>query len=89
MNASAWDNRRMANELRQQEEQTAAGKAFIRQFGEGEPNEIGSHRPKLLRDVAIASIKNPKIKELLEKHGYYVSTSAPAADSLSDHRVRR
>jgi hypothetical protein len=79
----------MANELRQREEQIAARKGLMRQIGWGEPNTIGSHPPSLLRDVAFASIKNGKIKELLEKHGFNVSTPAPVAGSLPDEGVRR
>jgi hypothetical protein len=41
-------------------------------------NDVG---PKLLRDMAVASIKDEKMKELLAKHGYTVATPTPAPAS--------
>lgn len=59
-------------QLQAQQEQINAGNTISQQVG-----------PNLLRDMAIASIKNDKMKGVLTKHGYNVNynpaTPAPAA----------
>jgi len=35
--------------------------------------------PEVLRDMAISSVKNDKMKELLAKHGYKLATPTPGA----------
>jgi hypothetical protein len=39
---------------------------------------IGSRGPDLLRDMATTSVKNERIKALLDRHGYHVQI-APAS----------
>jgi hypothetical protein len=57
-------------EMQQQQEQINRGNTIS--------NDIG---PKLLRDMAVVSIKDEKMKELLAKHGYTVATPTPAPGS--------
>lgn len=47
-------------------------------IGSDDPPNTISHRPKLLLDLAYASLKNEKIRALLKKHGYMVTTPTPA-----------
>jgi hypothetical protein len=58
-------------ELQKQQEQINTGNTISQQVG-----------PNLLRDMAISSVKNEKMKALLSKHGYNVSmppaTPAPS-----------
>ena len=57
-------------EVQKQQEQINKGNAIS--------NDIG---PKLLRDMAVVSIKDEKMKELLAKHGYTVATPSPTPAS--------
>jgi hypothetical protein len=57
-------------ELQQQQEQINRGNTIS--------NDVG---PKLLRDMAVVSIKDEKMKELLAKHGDTVATPTPGAAS--------
>lgn len=55
-------------QLQAQQEQINAGNTISQQVG-----------PALLRDMATASIKNEKMKNLLAKHGYNVELKADEA----------
>ena len=57
-------------EVQKQQEQINKGNAIS--------NDIG---PKLLREMAVVSIKDEKMKELLAKHGYTVATPSPTPAS--------
>lgn len=52
-------------QLQAQQEQITAGNTISQQVG-----------PALLRDMATASVKNEKMKNLLAKHGYNVEVKA-------------
>ena len=54
-------------ELQTQQEQINTGNQISQQVG-----------PNLLRDMAVASLKNDKMKALLGKHGYNVQQATPA-----------
>ena len=54
-------------ELQKQQDQINTGNAISQKVG-----------PELLRDMAISSIKDEKMKLLLAKHGYNVATPTPA-----------
>jgi hypothetical protein len=45
-------------------------------------NRIRTGPPVLLRDVAVASLKDEKIRALLKKHGYSVATPTPVPSSM-------
>jgi hypothetical protein len=55
-------------DLQKQQEQINTGNAISQKVG-----------PELLRDMAISSIKDEKMKLLLAKHGYNVATPTPGA----------
>jgi len=55
-------------ELQKQQEQINTGNSISKDVG-----------PNLLRDMAIVSMKDEKMKMLLSKHGYNVATPAPAS----------
>jgi hypothetical protein len=55
-------------ELQKQQEQINTGNQISQQVG-----------PNLLRDMAISSVKNEKMKALLAKHGYNVNYQPPAS----------
>jgi hypothetical protein len=62
-------------ELQKQQEQINTGNQISQQVG-----------PNLLRDMAVASLKNEKMKSLLGKHGYNVqqqATPAPGSGGAS------
>ena len=52
--------------LQQQQEEINKGTAISQQVG-----------PNLLRDMAVSSTKNEKMKALLAKHGYTVNVASP------------
>jgi hypothetical protein len=54
-------------ELQKQQDQINTGNAISQKVG-----------PELLRDMAISSIKDEKMKMLLAKHGYNVNYQAPS-----------
>lgn len=54
-------------ELQKQQEQINTGNQISQQVG-----------PNLLRDMAVVSLKNDKMKALLGKHGYNVQQATPA-----------
>jgi hypothetical protein len=54
-------------ELQKQQDQINTGNAISQKVG-----------PELLRDMAISSIKDEKMKTLLAKHGYNVATPTPS-----------
>lgn len=54
-------------ELQKQQEQISTGNQISQQVG-----------PNLLRDMAVVSLKNDKMKALLGKHGYNVQQATPA-----------
>ncbi len=54
-------------ELQRQQEQINTGNQISQQVG-----------PNLLRDMAVVSLKNDKMKALLGKHGYNVQQATPA-----------
>lgn len=54
-------------ELQKQQEQINTGNQISQQVG-----------PNLLRDMAVVSLKNEKMKALLGKHGYNVQQATPA-----------
>ena len=56
--------------LQQQQEEINKGGEISQKVG-----------PNLLRDMAVASTKNDKMKALLAKHGYTVNVSSPAPGS--------
>lgn len=60
-------------ELQKQQEQINTGNQISQQVG-----------PNLLRDMAISSVKNEKMKSLLAKHGYNVNVQAPASPAPGD-----
>jgi hypothetical protein len=62
--------RKQQQELQAQQDQINKGNAIS--------NDVG---PKLLRDMAVVSIKDEKMKELLAKHGYTIATPTPAPGS--------
>ncbi len=53
-----------------QQEQINAGNVISQQVG-----------PNLLRDMAMVSVENPAMKDLLAKHGYTVTQGTPAPGS--------
>ena len=55
-------------DLQKQQDQINTGNAISQKVG-----------PELLRDMAISSIKDEKMKLLLAKHGYNVATPTPGA----------
>lgn len=55
-------------QLRTQEDQIKAGNVISQQIG-----------PNILRDMAMVSVEDPKMKELLTKHGYTVNVEASPA----------
>jgi len=57
-------------ELQKQQEEINKGTAISQQVG-----------PNLLRDMAVASTKNEKMKQLLAKNGYQVNVATPAPGS--------
>jgi hypothetical protein len=57
-------------ELQKQQEQINTGNSISKDVG-----------PNLLRDMAIVSIKDEKMKMLLAKHGYNVATPTPGPAS--------
>jgi hypothetical protein len=57
-------------ELQKQQEQINTGNQISQKVG-----------PELLRDMAISSIKDEKMKALLAKHGYNVATPTPTPAS--------
>jgi len=59
-------------ELQKQQEQINTGNSIS--------NDVG---PKLLRDMAVVSIKDEKMKALLAKHGYTIATPTPAPGGAS------
>jgi hypothetical protein len=59
-------------ELQKQQEQINTGNAISQKVG-----------PELLRDMAISSIKDEKMKMLLAKHGYNVATPTPTPGAAS------
>lgn len=54
-------------ELQKQQDQINTGNTISKEVG-----------PKLLQDMAIVSVKDEKMRQLLAKHGYTVSTPTPA-----------
>ena len=62
------DVQKQQAELQKQQEQINKGEAISQKVG-----------PELLRDMAISSIKDEKMKQLLAKHGYNVATPTPGA----------
>jgi hypothetical protein len=54
-------------DLQKQQEQISTGNQISQQVG-----------PNLLRDMAVVSMKNDKMKALLGKHGYNVQQATPA-----------
>jgi len=74
----AWNtNRNIRAENRRLERKLQAANEYIAALRRD--SEIGSHRPDILRDIAIASIKDERIWELLKKHGYNVQMAHPPA----------
>jgi len=57
-------------ELQKQQEEINKGQAISQKVG-----------PELLRDMAVASTKNEKMKQLLAKNGYTVNVATPAPGS--------
>jgi hypothetical protein len=56
--------------LQQQQEEINKGTAIQQQVG-----------PNLLNDMAVSSVKNEKMKQLLAKNGYTVNVATPAPGS--------
>jgi len=76
------NHRLNADNLRLQQELNSRGAPINRYKWIGSDvspriNQIGGGPPVLLRDVAVASIKNEKIRALLKKHGYTVTVATP------------
>jgi len=63
-------------EAQKQEVQINIGSTLAQSFG-----------PHLLRDLAIASLENDKIKDLLNRHGYNVQPSSPDAAKQAKARA--
>lgn len=75
----AESNRR--TQLRLELRQQAINRGIMGPQGQ----EIGRN---LLRDMAEASVRNPAILKLLEKHGYQVSGAQPAAAGADTNSAR-
>lgn len=66
------DIQKQQQDLQKQQEQINTGNSISQQVG-----------PNLLRDMAVASLKNEKMKALLGKHGYNVQAQASPAPGSS------
>ena len=58
---------RQQQRLQKQQEQINAGNVISQQLG-----------PSILRDMAMVSVENKAMKDLLSKHGYTVTQATPA-----------
>jgi hypothetical protein len=78
------DNQRMRADIRRRQQERQKWDEQIAALFPGHANTIGSHKPDPLRDMAIVSLKDQKMKELLKKHGFmvnYGSAASPHPDS--------